>query len=163
ARVGVAAAQRRQLVRDRAAVGAGLLRHVRDRVEALAARVRRVRRARHEPGDRLSHPHVHPDHRHRRRIRAAARRVRARHDVDTGPTERNLAWRAALAYADATGWPNGFAIEIEKRLPVGGGLGGGSADAGAVLRCLNALAPSPLGVSALLSIAAPLGADVPFL
>jgi ABC-type antimicrobial peptide transport system permease subunit len=41
-----------------------------------------------------------------------------------GPTERNLAYRAGAAYADATGWPTGFAIEIDKRIPVGGGLGG---------------------------------------
>lgn len=80
-----------------------------------------------------------------------------------GPVEWNLAWRAATAFADATGWPNDFAIEIEKRIPVGGGLGGGSANAGAVLRCLNALAPSPLGEQDLLTIATPLGADVPFL
>lgn len=80
-----------------------------------------------------------------------------------GPVERNLAWRAAVAYADATGWPNDWEIAIDKRIPVGGGLGGGSADAGAVLRCLNALAPSPLSDEALLALASPLGADVPFL
>jgi 4-diphosphocytidyl-2-C-methyl-D-erythritol kinase len=80
-----------------------------------------------------------------------------------GPTERNLAWRAASAYAEATGWPDAWAIEIDKRVPVGGGLGGGSADAGAVLRCLDALAPAPLGPDALVALAAPLGADVPFL
>jgi len=80
-----------------------------------------------------------------------------------GPIERNLAWRAAAAYADATGWPNDWAIEIVKRIPVGGGLGGGSADAGAVLRCLNRLAPSPLSETELITLAAPLGADVPFL
>jgi 4-diphosphocytidyl-2-C-methyl-D-erythritol kinase len=80
-----------------------------------------------------------------------------------GPTESNLAWRAAMAFADATGWPNGFAIEVVKNIPVGGGLGGGSADAGAVLRCLNALAPHPLPNERLLSVAASLGADVPFL
>jgi len=79
-----------------------------------------------------------------------------------GPTERNLAWRAAQAYAEATGWPAGFAIELEKRIPVGGGLGGGSADAGAVLRALDAMAPSPIDESALLALAATLGADVPF-
>jgi 4-diphosphocytidyl-2-C-methyl-D-erythritol kinase len=79
-----------------------------------------------------------------------------------GPLERNLAYRAAVAYAEATGWPAGFAIEIEKRIPVGGGLGGGSADAGAVLRVLDALAPRPLG-SRLVEVAAALGADVPFL
>jgi len=80
-----------------------------------------------------------------------------------GPPERNLAWRAAVAYANATGWPNEWAIEIGKRIPVGGGLGGGSADAGAVLRCLNRLAPSPLADDELIALAAPLGADVPFL
>jgi 4-diphosphocytidyl-2-C-methyl-D-erythritol kinase len=80
-----------------------------------------------------------------------------------GPVERNLAWRAAVAYADVTGWPNDWAIEIDKHVPVGGGLGGGSADAGAVLRCLNALAPSPADDDALLALAASLGADVPFL
>jgi 4-diphosphocytidyl-2-C-methyl-D-erythritol kinase len=79
-----------------------------------------------------------------------------------GATERNLAYRAAAAYADATGWPTGFAIEIVKRIPVGGGLGGGSADAGAVLRALDALSPRPIG-SALVELAAPLGADVPFM
>jgi len=80
-----------------------------------------------------------------------------------GPMERNLAWRAAIVYADATGWPAGFAIGLEKRIPVGGGLGGGSADAGAVLRALDAMAPSPVGADALLAIASRLGADVPFL
>ena len=80
-----------------------------------------------------------------------------------GPTERNLAWRAAQGYAEATGWPAGFAIELEKRIPVGGGLGGGSADAGAVLRALDAMAPTPMGEHALLALAATLGADVPFL
>ena len=80
-----------------------------------------------------------------------------------GPAERNLAWRAAEAYAAATGFPEGFAIDIDKRVPVGAGLGGGSADAGAVLRILNRLSPAPLPSADLLALAAPLGADVPFL
>jgi 4-diphosphocytidyl-2-C-methyl-D-erythritol kinase len=79
-----------------------------------------------------------------------------------GPVEKNLAMRAANAYAEATGWPNGFAIEIRKHIPVGGGLGGGSADAGAVLRALDALSPNPLGPR-LIELAGPLGADVPFM
>ena len=83
--------------------------------------------------------------------------------ADVGPVEANLAWRAALAYHEATGFADSFAIEIDKQVPVGGGLGGGSADAGAVLRCLNALAPEPLSPGELLALAAPLGADVPFL
>ena len=79
-----------------------------------------------------------------------------------GPAEKNLAFRAAVAYQEATGWPTGFAIEIDKRIPVGAGLGGGSADAGGVLRCLDALAPNPLGRH-LSHIAASLGSDVPFM
>ena len=84
-------------------------------------------------------------------------------DESAGPPEKNLALLAARAYMDAARWPNGCAIEIEKRIPVGAGLGGGSADAGAVLRALNALAPRPLPIERLLRIAATLGADVPFL
>lgn len=80
-----------------------------------------------------------------------------------GAPEENLGWRAAEAYADHDNWPRGFTIEIEKRIPVGGGLGGGSADAGAVLRALNALNPRPLPAAELLAIAGTLGADVPFL
>ncbi|MGH2897799.1 MAG: hypothetical protein ACRDMZ_03935, partial [Solirubrobacteraceae bacterium] len=79
-----------------------------------------------------------------------------------GPTEQNLAFRAATAYAAQTGWPAGFAIEIVKQVPVGGGLGGGSADAGAVLRILDALSPNPLGAK-LVELATQLGADVPFM
>jgi 4-diphosphocytidyl-2-C-methyl-D-erythritol kinase len=87
-------------------------------------------------------------------------------DVDSaaiGPVAANLAWRAAEAYVAATGWPAGFAIELEKRIPIGGGLGGGSADAGAVLRALDTLNPIPIGETALMGIAQTLGADVPFL
>lgn len=80
-----------------------------------------------------------------------------------GAPERNLAWLAASAYAEATGFPSGFGISIEKHIPVGGGLGGGSADAGAVLRALNALNPRPIDEPDLLLLAAALGSDVPFL
>lgn len=80
-----------------------------------------------------------------------------------GLPEENLAYRAAFAFAESTGWPGGFAIEIEKRIPIGGGLGGGSADAGAVLRALAALSPNQVGEAQLLSIAATLGSDVPYL
>lgn len=82
--------------------------------------------------------------------------------ADLGPVERNLAYRAAIAYAEATGWPTNFAIELTKRIPVGGGLGGGSADAGSVLRALDAMSPTPLGPR-LVTLAAELGSDVPFL
>lgn len=82
---------------------------------------------------------------------------------DLGPVEQNLAWRAAVAYRTATGWLARFGIEITKRIPTRAGLGGGSADAAAVLRALDALAPTPLGSARLLQLAASLGADVPFL
>ena len=83
--------------------------------------------------------------------------------ADTGPVEKNLAWRAAVAFADAAGGPANFHIEIEKRIPVGGGLGGGSADAAAALRALNLIAERPLDDAALHAIAFSLGADVPYL
>lgn len=83
--------------------------------------------------------------------------------ADVGPAESNLAWRAAVAYADHTGWPSGFRIELTKKIPAGAGLGGGSADAGAVLRALNSIAPKPVGTPGLLHLAASLGSDVPFL
>lgn len=80
-----------------------------------------------------------------------------------GPIENNLAWRAATAYSERAGWPAGFEIALEKHIPVRAGLGGGSADAGAVLRALNALNPRPLDQPTLEDIAASLGADVVFL
>jgi 4-diphosphocytidyl-2-C-methyl-D-erythritol kinase len=83
--------------------------------------------------------------------------------ADTGPAEANLAYRAAKLYASERQWPAGCAITIDKRIPVGGGLGGGSADAGAVLRCLHALDPHPPPAAALLEWGGRLGADVPAL
>lgn len=80
-----------------------------------------------------------------------------------GPAPDNLAWRAAEAYQQAAGWSGGFEIVLRKCIPVGGGLGGGSADAGAVLRACDRLAELPLGRARLLEIAGSLGADVPFL
>src|SRR5687767_3831363 len=82
-----------------------------------------------------------------------------------GPTDRNLAFRAAAAYLDQTdsGLPRGFAIELTKNIPVGGGLGCGSADAGAVLRALNTLSKRPVAAEELHAIASSLGSDVAFL
>ena len=96
------------------------------------------------------------------RLRPTGRTVVCR-GADVGPPERNLALRAAEVYADTAGWPTGFAIEVDKRIPVGGGLGGGSADAAAVLRALDALAPEPLGDARLARLGARLGSDVPYL
>jgi len=80
-----------------------------------------------------------------------------------GTPEDNLAWRAAVRFTECAGWPTGFAMHIDKHIPVGGGLGGGSADAAAVLRGLNAIAPTALSQPALMELAGELGSDVPFL
>jgi 4-diphosphocytidyl-2-C-methyl-D-erythritol kinase len=95
-------------------------------------------------------------------IRANARTLRCGVMRDQ-PEEQNLAYRAATLYADETGWPGGFEIVIKKRIPIGGGLGGGSADAAAVLRILNGLAQRPISSDALQQVASRLGSDVPFL
>ncbi|MBK8248850.1 MAG: 4-(cytidine 5'-diphospho)-2-C-methyl-D-erythritol kinase [Gemmatimonadetes bacterium] len=79
-----------------------------------------------------------------------------------GRDEDNLAWRAADAYLYALGSSRGFRIEIAKHIPTGGGLGGGSADAGAVLRLLDRL-HGGLTPEQLLRVAGSIGADVPFL
>ncbi len=74
----------------------------------------------------------------------------------------NLAWRAAEAYCEAAACRLRIAIAIEKHIPVGGGMAGGSADAAAVLRGLDRLCGSLLGTEALCRIGASLGADIPF-
>src|SRR3954466_10718210 len=79
------------------------------------------------------------------------------------PEEKNLAYRAASLYASETRWPQGFEIVIKKRIPIGGGLGGGSADAAAVLRILNTISENPVSNEELHAIAFRLGSDVPFL
>ncbi len=81
----------------------------------------------------------------------------------SGPAEQNLAVLAAKSYQERADWHPRVGIRVEKLIPVGAGLGGGSADAAAVLRALNALAPAPLQAAELLSLAASIGSDVPFL
>ncbi|HEX3533125.1 MAG TPA: 4-(cytidine 5'-diphospho)-2-C-methyl-D-erythritol kinase [Gemmatimonadaceae bacterium] len=77
--------------------------------------------------------------------------------------EENLAYRAAELFASETGWPKGFEIEIVKNVPIGGGLGGGSADAAAVLQILNTLSSKPMATGKLLQLAGRVGSDTPFL
>lgn len=77
--------------------------------------------------------------------------------------ERNLAWKAAKVYCDALKKePNGLEIRITKRIPSGAGMGGGSADAAAVLRALNRHYGEPLSIMALAELGAQVGSDVPF-
>lgn len=77
--------------------------------------------------------------------------------------ERNLAWKAAKVYCEALRKdPNGLEIRITKRIPSEAGLGGGSADAAAVLRALNGHYGNPLSILALAELGAQVGSDVPF-
>lgn len=77
--------------------------------------------------------------------------------------ETNLAWKAAKVYCDAMKKdPDGLEIRILKRIPSGAGMGGGSADAAAVLRALNRHYGEPLSVFALAELGAQVGSDVPF-
>lgn len=80
------------------------------------------------------------------------------------PTDEwNLAWKAAKVYCDGLKKdPNGLTIRITKRIPSGAGMGGGSADAAAVLRALNRHYGSPLSILALAELGAQVGSDVPF-
>lgn len=75
----------------------------------------------------------------------------------------NLAWKAAEVFYDMTGLKTtGLSIRITKRIPMEAGLGGGSADAAAVLRALNKHYGNPLSILALAEIGAQVGSDVPF-
>ena len=77
--------------------------------------------------------------------------------------ERNLAWKAAKVYCEALNKdPDGLEIRITKRIPSGAGMGGGSADAAAVLRALNNHYGNPLSIVALAELGAQVGSDVPF-
>lgn len=82
---------------------------------------------------------------------------------DVPVDERNLAWKAAEAFFKTTGNdPEGLEIRITKRIPMEAGLGGGSADAGAVLRALNRHYGYPLSILALAELGSSIGSDVPF-
>lgn len=85
-------------------------------------------------------------------------------DADGVPTdERNLAWKAAKVFYENTKFETtGIAIRITKRIPMEAGLGGGSADAAAVLRALNRHYGEPLSILALAELGALVGSDVPF-
>jgi 4-diphosphocytidyl-2-C-methyl-D-erythritol kinase len=73
-----------------------------------------------------------------------------------------LVTRALTLLAEAAGHAGGWRVRLDKRIPVGAGLGGGSSDAGTALRLANARLPRPLGERALLALAARVGSDVPF-
>ncbi len=76
--------------------------------------------------------------------------------------ETNLAHRAAIAMQRLAGRTSGVSVVIHKRIPVGGGLGGGSSNAATVLRALDLIWGLGLGPEGLLEVAKSLGADVPY-
>ncbi len=77
--------------------------------------------------------------------------------------EVNLMIRAARAFEEFTGQPlPPLLIHLEKRIPMGAGLGGGSSDAAAMLRILFETAETPPAMNEMMKLAAKIGADVPF-
>lgn len=84
-------------------------------------------------------------------------------DVDLGAPAHNLAFRAAERVCAASGSATGFHITLRKRIPAGAGLGGGSADAGAVARAMAKLLGATTSGERLIHPVAQLGADIPFM
>lgn len=83
-------------------------------------------------------------------------------DSNIPTDERNTAIKAARVFFEATGLTGGCEITIEKRIPQQAGMGGGSADAAAVLIGLDQLYDTDLSTEALLEMGLKVGADVPF-
>ncbi|MBU1736078.1 MAG: 4-(cytidine 5'-diphospho)-2-C-methyl-D-erythritol kinase [Verrucomicrobia bacterium] len=77
--------------------------------------------------------------------------------------EDNLTTRAARLLKEVTGHPGGVRIVLEKSIPIGAGLGGGSSDAAAVLKGLNTLWETSLSQDRLISLGIRLGCDIPAL
>jgi 4-diphosphocytidyl-2-C-methyl-D-erythritol kinase len=87
--------------------------------------------------------------------------IRRLEDIQGVPEEQDLTVRAAKLLQQATGCPLGADIQMKKRLPMGGGLGGGSSDAATVLLALNRLWGLGLSRQRLQQLGLQLGADVP--
>ncbi len=92
--------------------------------------------------------------------RSDGRILRRRGCAEIAP-EQDLVVRAAMALRDATGCTAGVEIAVDKVLPMGGGLGGGSSDAATALHALNQLWDLGLSSGRLTEIGLTLGADVP--
>lgn len=84
-------------------------------------------------------------------------------DVDFGAPSHNLAFRAAERVCAAAMSDTGFHIALRKRIPAGAGLGGGSADAGAVARAMAKLLGLTHAGDRLIHAGAQLGSDIPFM
>jgi 4-diphosphocytidyl-2-C-methyl-D-erythritol kinase len=82
-------------------------------------------------------------------------------DAQVPVDDTNLVLKAARAFAAATGWQGGARFFLEKHIPIGAGLGGGSSDAVAALRALERLAGQSLAPPRLAEVAAQIGSDCP--
>jgi len=82
--------------------------------------------------------------------------------VEEIPDEKNLIFRAISLFKEQTGFSKGLVIRLDKRIPLGAGLGGGSSDAAAAFLALNLLSGADLPMCRLEPMAAALGSDVPF-
>jgi 4-diphosphocytidyl-2-C-methyl-D-erythritol kinase len=78
------------------------------------------------------------------------------------PQEENIVFKAVSVFRRRTGFDQGLRVFLEKRIPAGGGLGGGSSDAAAALAALDMLAGTSLSLGELRDMALSLGSDVPF-
>lgn len=87
--------------------------------------------------------------------------IRRAADVPGVPEAADLALRAALLLQQRCGVRAGATIAIDKRLPIGGGLGGGSSDAATTLVALNHYWRTSLSIDDLADLGVQLGADVP--
>ncbi len=83
-------------------------------------------------------------------------------DTDVPSDKNNLIYRAAESFMYRTGLDEGASINLQKKIPVSAGLGGGSSDAAATLLALNRIYSNPLSDPDLHALAVKLGADVPF-
>ena len=83
-------------------------------------------------------------------------------DPSVPPGDDNLVVRAARAFFETTEIEPAVSIELQKKIPHGAGLGGGSSDAASVILALNELFDAKLSRQALARMAEPIGSDVPF-
>ncbi len=95
-------------------------------------------------------------------IKKNAGGLRVKTSIDELNNDDNLAFKAARLFFEKTGIKQQVDIEIEKHIPIGGGLGGGSSNAGYVLKSLNVMFNHPLSDKELFELAAKVGSDVAF-
>jgi 4-diphosphocytidyl-2-C-methyl-D-erythritol kinase len=91
--------------------------------------------------------------------RAGAADIRG---LESLPPEENSIFRALALFRAETGFDRGLRVDLEKRIPLGGGMGGGSSDAAFTLLALNEISGAALSASRLEEMAGKLGSDTPF-